>query len=95
MGYKIEYDSGTATRVAVRDSRKKKKWLAWSLAVAVIVGVLAFPQGREALRGIFLPGDEAVTAQALQDLVTDLRAGEGVSEAMTAFCQQVIRESGA
>jgi hypothetical protein len=48
------------------------------------------PQGRLWLRDLLLPGDEEITASALEGMVSDLRAGEPVREAVEAFCREIL-----
>ena len=37
-----------------------------------------------------LPGDPAVTAAALENMAADLKAGQSVRDAITAFCAEII-----
>lgn len=95
MAYKIEYGSNGAEKKTLQPRKRRRIPLtAGVLCMFLLLAVLFWPKGRTALRDIVLPGDAEVTADALQGLASDLRAGEGVSDAVTAFCQQIIRESG-
>lgn len=93
MGYMIEYGCGTGVKLPVK---KKKRWVIpiVLLLAASLLGAVFVPEIRIALRDIILPGDGAVTAEALQNLAEDLKDGEGVADAVTAFCQQILTESG-
>lgn len=90
MGYRIEYDSGTAVKGAVHRSMLKTRRILILLTAVVVTAFLVLPTVRRSLRDLLLPGDDTVTAQALQGLVEDLRAGEPVSEAMEVFCREII-----
>ena len=94
MAYKIEYGSGGAEKKALQPCKRRLPLTVGVLCVFLLMTLLCWPKGRTALREVVLPGDAEVTADALQGLASDLRAGEGVSNAVTAFCQQIIRESG-
>lgn len=93
MAYRIEYGDAGSVKLPVKPVRRKK-----TAMVAVMIGVLflalmLIPQGRMMVRNAVLPGNEAVTAEALQDLAADLRAGEELSDAVTTFCRYIITES--
>ena len=89
MGYVIEYGCGSGVK-----SRVGKKKRHWPKIFAVMVVLLTVVQGRTVLRDLILPGDGAVTAEALQILADDLQAGEPFSDAVTTFCQHILAESG-
>lgn len=89
MAYRIEYDSGGATRQEVRKKRFSAVWLVLAVAAAILI-----PGIRTAVWHWLLPGDGAVTAQALGELVTDLQTGEPLGEAVTAFCREIISHGG-
>lgn len=57
----------------------------------VILVRLLWPQGTLLLRRVFLPGSDVTTA-ALTQMAADIRAGENVGEAVTAFCRTVVAE---
>lgn len=42
------------------------------------------------LRQLLIPGDPDVTAGAFDTLVRQVRAGEAVSDALRAFCQEIL-----
>ena len=88
MGYRITYGQDIIkTRLpAKRRKAVLKKWLCF-----VLVGVaLVLALSSAALRHYLLPGDPAVTERALQELASDLRTGEKVSDAVTAFCREIL-----
>lgn len=94
MGYKIDYSTGDGAKMPVKPKKRRlRRWLG-ICCILMILGALVFPKGRRVIRDVILPGDEEVTAEALQCLISDLRAGDEVSEAVTAFCHHVITESG-
>lgn len=90
MGYRIEYDSGGAKRQEVR---KKRFPVVWVLLCAGAAALL-IPGVRTAVWHWLLPGDGAMTAQALGELVTDLQTGEPFGEAVTVFCREIIQHGG-
>lgn len=93
MGYMIEYGCGSGVKLPI----KKKKRFALPIAIflmACLAGAMLVPRARITVRDLLLPGDGAVTAEALQNLASDLKSGEAFSDAVTAFCHQILEESG-
>lgn len=91
MSYKIEYTSAQCVK---RPLRRKKRGLIIGIVAALFSVSLLHPKVRLGLQDAILPGDDAVTASALGSLVTDLKEGETVTDAVSAFCMTVITESG-
>ena len=52
--------------------------------------VCFWPEGRAVLRDVLVPGDPDVTLHGLETLARELREGESFSDAVTAFCREVI-----
>lgn len=88
MGYRIEY--GQTAVVKQIAEHKKKRFPAAVLCGVLLAGVLLFPQVREVLSDLLLPGDGAVTASALEGLADDLKEGETLEYAVRVFCQEII-----
>ena len=91
MAYKIEYGMGHKVKVKVG---KRKRFVLPAAVLVAVAMVCGIPQLRTMLWNGLLPGNEEITAAALWDLATDLQAGQGLSEAVTAFCRQILSESG-
>lgn len=82
MGYEIYYG---------KRERRRLPWLTAGAFAAFLVLVLAcWPRGRAVLAGSLFPGDRQVTARALRLLARELKDGEGILEAMEAFCGCVL-----
>ena len=90
MGYCIQYDKTTGAMEIQRTRRFQRKSILIFFILLAIVAAFLLPKTRQVLKKVLLPGDETVTAQALEDLVTDLRQGSGVSQAVEAFCREII-----
>ena len=82
MGYRIAYSQETSHKFP--EKTRKKRPLLWVSTGALLIGLLA--GGWKLL----LPGDPETTQTALTHLVEDIRAGESVSQAVTAFCQEIV-----
>lgn len=90
MGYRIEYDAGSSAFEIRQEKPTRLGWLGL-LAVAVVTALLLWPAGAEKARELLIPGDDAVTVQALEGMAEDLKAGASFSDAVSAFCREVIR----
>ena len=51
-----------------------------------------WPQGSELLRSVLLPGDPSAAETAFSRMVEDLRMGESLTDAVTAFCRTVVAD---
>ena len=94
MGYRIEYGD----RAAVRKERKGRSLLTRIVTVACILslvaGALAVKHaGLTWVTDFLLPGDPAVTAAALENMVESIREGEPWGDAVTAFCREIIENA--
>ena len=66
-------------------------WLTGAFLLTFALLTLQFwPRGRDVLEEVILPGDAAVTKQAFSVMTEQLRRGEAVSDAVAAFCREVI-----
>ena len=82
MGYRIAYSEETSHKFP--EKIRKKKPLLWVATGALLIGLLA--GGWKLL----LPGNPEVTRTALANLAEDIRGGESLGQAVTAFCQEII-----
>lgn len=83
MGYRIVYGRKERKRIS-------PKKIGAIFAVMIVVAILMLPSSRAVVAEILLPGDPEVTASALQTLVSDLGEGQGIGDAVTAFCHEII-----
>lgn len=82
MGYKIAYSQETAYKFPIKQAKKFS--VRWVIAGALAIGLLA--GGWKWL----LPGDPDKTQAALATLTEDIRAGQSLGQAITAFCQEIV-----
>ncbi len=91
MGYEINYGAGQDRRFITGRS------LLWSMALFAVFCLLVtvyWEDGRQVLQTIFFPGDFERAKLAGEDLVNALRGGESVSDAISAFCREIITHGG-
>ena len=88
MAYRIQYDQVKAPAAGKMD---KRGWAAvMMVALAIAAAVTVKVVGLTWVQEVLLPGDPAVTAAALEGVVEDLKAGEGLLAALTAFCRYIM-----
>ena len=94
MAYRIEYENGDkypsaaperTSGVAVR--------AAGFFLLFLLLTQLFWPAGAEKLRQILMPWDAETTAEAFSVMVSDLRQGDDISEAVTAFCREIMMDA--
>ncbi|MBQ2785540.1 MAG: hypothetical protein IJF02_03455 [Oscillospiraceae bacterium] len=92
MGYRIEYES--VGRIP-HPKRKKRTgiFVASVIILLVLCAITVKTIGLEWVQEVLLPGDPHITAQALENMVEDLREGEGVIEAIKTFCKDIMQNA--
>jgi hypothetical protein len=83
MGYRIVYGKQEKKILPLRK-------IGAIAAVIAVMAILLWPAGRSAVAQMLLPGDAEITATALQNMAKELGEGQGIGEAVTAFCQEII-----
>ncbi len=93
MSYRIEYGDGL-TKEIIADSpirRKSIPILTLLMTVCVILFILFSAGGK--VRDILIPGNAEVTRRAVSGFVDDIKEGEQVRDALTAFCVEIIENA--
>lgn len=90
MGYRIRYGPEPVWGEARPKSHLRVMTAGFALAFVVLVRLL-WPEGTALLRKTLVPGEDLTTA-AFAQMAEDIRAGEDVGEAVTAFCRTVVAE---
>ncbi len=91
MGYRIQY--GDTPIYDKQQNIRLSRIVGLSLSFLVLFILLSWcfwPEGRLVLRDFLVPGDPDVTLHGLEVLTQELRDGESFSDAVTAFCREVI-----
>lgn len=91
MGYRIVYgeDPGKKFGTGSRCSRFGILTVCCFLLFLLLTN-LFWPAGKQMLWELCIPGDAELTAAAFETMVEDIRVGEPISDALTAFCREVI-----
>lgn len=88
MGYRIDYQ--TVTSPKKRAKRQHPLRMLALCLLAVLLWNTVLKDQRAMLLKILFPGDAAVTAASLDNMLTQLKAGAPFQEAVLVFCRQVI-----
>ena len=94
MGYRVEYGPGEEKGAGSGRLFRVGVMTAFCFAAFLLLVGTFWPQGARALREILLPGDAAVTAAALEELTQELKAGQGLGQALEHFCRMIFQEAG-
>lgn len=85
MSYQIQYEPHKNRRYPVCTGRKRH-----TTVFVLALTLLAVCMSIGLRTGWLIPGDPEVTSNAFSDMVTMLREGEGMKEAVTAFCMEIL-----
>lgn len=89
MGYRIDYNSETTVRRKVK-MKRKPYFAVCIICVTVLLMLSLLPSFRATLRDAILPGNDEVTASALNTMAKNLEDGASVPEAVKVFCAEII-----
>lgn len=91
LGYRIDYGQPFDKKYPMPARRSRLPWMVCgALLLFALLTNLYWPEGRTMLAEFLVPGDAAVTTAAFSDMVADVRAGEEVSDAVAAFCREIL-----
>ena len=90
MGYRIVYGPVEDIRPRPKSDRRLRVMIAFAFLLFAIFLRMHWQDGAEMLREVLLPGDLTVAEQAFSEMVVGLRNGEGMADALTAFCQKIV-----
>jgi len=91
VGYTIQYGPAGKAETAWHAKRRKKSGAVLAVCVLVIVfAVLALSGNFEQIKNYLIPGDPEVTKAAFAQFTEDIRQGDTVGDAITAFCREII-----
>ena len=92
MGYRIEYES--IGKIPRQQRKKRTGIIAGAIVILLVLCAITVKTvGLEWVQEVLLPGDPAITALALENMVEDLRSGEGFVDAIKTFCQEIIQNA--
>jgi len=89
MSYQIQYVPEMNRRYPKR--KKTTGMIGKRMMIPLILIGLIVCVGVRPIRDWLFPGDPDVTDAAAQKMVESLRSGDGIGDAVTVFCQEVLR----
>lgn len=92
MGYSISYDTGGVEKVQKRSKPKRKKKILPGVIACGIAALLLFTDFKQLLWDIFLPGAGESTQAAFSQMISDLRSGDSIQDAVSAFCMEILED---
>ena len=91
MGYTIQYGPAGKAEAAWHAKRRKKAGAILAVCVlAVVFAAMVLSGGFEEIKNYLIPGDPEVTQAAFAQFTEDIRQGDTVGDAITAFCREII-----
>ena len=94
MAYRVDYGPSPEKGPSLFERNRIRILTAVFLLLFILAVKLLWPDGTAVLCNVLLPGEASATQTALSSLVDNLRSGEGVSEALSAFCKEIISDAG-
>ena len=93
MGYRIRYGQTAVKEVIAQTQLQKEKKLSlkWIAVVCVMIAITIL--GKTGCLDFLIPGDKEVTRQAFSSMVENVREGENVKTAITAFCMEILNNA--
>lgn len=90
MSYQIEYNTVGLPKPKGKP-QKTPNWALLCVALCLLLALGIKCLGLPWVQQVLLPGDPAVTAAALENMVADLKGGASLIGAITAFCQEILQ----
>ncbi len=90
MSYRVDYTGGGMRTELSEGKTGGWGWMIGGLVLMLLLLVCFLPQMRAWAVEALLPGDPEVTLSALDTMLTELKAGVELRDAVTAFCQEIV-----
>lgn len=90
MSYRVEYNISGNTKVVNTDRERRYKWMGRIACVFVICAVLIHGIVSKWIWDVLFPGYNETTVSAADNMIAQIRDGEPIGDAVTAFCKEII-----
>lgn len=91
MGYKIQYEPELDHKYYIPKAKSlNRMWFIWGCTVLGVLIMGMIPTVRGWLWEFMIPGDARITTTAFRDMITDMREGMNLTDAVTVFCQEIL-----
>lgn len=85
MSYQINYDPSRKRKFYTANNKRVPNWLLVATGVAIAACIF-----NKELKALLIPGDPQVTSAAFSALTDNIKEGDSLKDAVTAFCREVI-----
>ena len=94
MDYQVEYDSVGKEEKQKPDRHRVSGVIAVVMVCVLVLGAVTIKTvGLPWVESVLIPGDPEITASAWQQMIEDLRKGGSMTDAVTAFCREIIENA--
>ncbi len=91
MAYSIAYSPETSKKFPTGVKSRNKSWWFLAVGLATVLAIACYcTDVLGTVRDFLIPGDPEITQSAMRDFIADIRDGEAVGSAFTAFCKEII-----
>ncbi len=91
MAYLVRYEPELDHKYSSVNNKKNKWMYIVALCLIVIIGLV--PGFRNWMWDFMIPGDPRITVAAFENMVSDVAAGENMSEVFAAFCREILEHA--
>ena len=91
MAYKISYTPEDTHRYPQKVQRQPGRWGKYYIAILILAAVLCLKQ--VGIPNFLIPGNAEVTKKAAQTMITEIKSGESLEDAITTFCMDIINSA--
>ena len=92
MSYRIDYNPENRKKYPMKKT-KTTSWLIYTLVVIAVIFTAQKACKNEAIKTVLLPGDPEITSSAISTMIDDVKSGEPIKDAVTAFCLEIIHNA--
>ncbi len=90
MPYAVSYGPEDSDRYPAKSRLDRKHSKRVILIILLLLATTLSFLFRETLVSWLVPGDDQVTMQSVESLLTDLQEGAPIGEALTTFCEEIV-----
>ena len=93
MSYQIQYPVGDRTERRYRPNKHLSRYLTGIILFVALLAIAVYIMGVDQLSEYLIPGDNALTVSAFQELQSNIREGMKVRDAVATFCETILNSA--
>lgn len=94
MSYRIQYGIGNKYHRLHNKVSGKGSLVGLFLMACLVLCCIFWESTKSVLVDLLIPGDEAVTVAAFENMAVRLKSGEGIIESFRSFCHDILTGAG-